>query len=54
MKQKLAPIFRALAKGQLGVPLLLMTILAMVILPIPAIVLDMLFTFNIVLACWSC
>ncbi|GHA58820.1 flagellar biosynthesis protein FlhA [Photobacterium aphoticum] len=50
MKQKLAPIFRALAKGQLGVPLLLMTILAMVILPIPAIVLDMLFTFNIVLA----
>ncbi|KLV06625.1 flagellar biosynthesis protein FlhA [Photobacterium aquae] len=50
MKQKLAPVFKALAKGQLGIPLLLMTILAMVMLPIPPMVLDMLFTFNIVLA----
>ncbi|EMD1178620.1 flagellar biosynthesis protein FlhA [Vibrio harveyi] len=37
-------------KGKIGVPILLMTILAMVILPIPPIVLDTLFTFNIVLA----
>ncbi|WP_299019552.1 flagellar biosynthesis protein FlhA [uncultured Photobacterium sp.] len=50
MKQKLTPLLQLLAKGQLGIPLLLMTILAMVILPIPPLVLDMLFTFNIVLA----
>ena len=50
MKQKLTPLIQLLAKGQLGIPLLLMTILAMVILPIPPFVLDMLFTFNIVLA----
>lgn len=50
MKHKLTPLLQLLAKGQLGIPLLLMTILAMVILPIPPMVLDMLFTFNIVLA----
>ncbi|WP_036824551.1 FHIPEP family type III secretion protein, partial [Photobacterium sanctipauli] len=50
MKQKLASTMQLLAKGQLGIPLLLMTILAMVILPIPPLLLDMLFTFNIVLA----
>ncbi|WP_434357907.1 flagellar biosynthesis protein FlhA [Parasalinivibrio latis] len=50
MKQRLAPISQILAKGQLGIPLLLMTILSMVMLPIPPFVLDMLFTFNIVLA----
>lgn len=50
MKQKLTPILQALAKGQLGIPLLLMTILGMVILPIPPFFLDMLFTFNIVIA----
>ncbi|MGF1691480.1 flagellar biosynthesis protein FlhA [Photobacterium kagoshimensis] len=50
MKQKLAPLISVLSKGQIGIPLLLMTILAMVILPVPPVVLDMLFTFNIVLA----
>ncbi|MDD1793538.1 flagellar biosynthesis protein FlhA [Enterovibrio sp. ZSDZ42] len=50
MKTKIATISQLLAKGKLGVPLLLMTILAMVMLPIPPFVLDILFTFNIVLA----
>ncbi|PSV42942.1 flagellar biosynthesis protein FlhA [Photobacterium indicum] len=50
MKQKLAPLLTLLAKGQLGIPLVLMIILAMVMLPIPPLVLDMLFTFNIVLS----
>ena len=42
------------AKGMrhsgLGVPLLLLVVLAMMTLPVPAILLDMLFTFNIALA----
>ncbi|OAN16695.1 flagellar biosynthesis protein FlhA [Photobacterium jeanii] len=50
MKQKLAPVLRQLSQGQLGIPLLLMTILGMVMLPVPPVLLDMLFTFNIVLA----
>lgn len=37
-------------KGLIGIPLVLLMILAMVILPLPALVLDALFTFNIVLA----
>lgn len=50
MKTKFASVNQLLAKGKLGIPLLLMTILAMVMLPIPPLLLDILFTFNIVLA----
>ncbi|HAI48434.1 MAG TPA: flagellar biosynthesis protein FlhA, partial [Enterobacteriaceae bacterium] len=39
-----------LLRGHLGVPLVLLSILAMVILPLPPALLDILFTFNIVLA----
>ncbi|WP_456297008.1 flagellar biosynthesis protein FlhA [Vibrio sp. AK197] len=37
-------------KGYLGIPLVLLMVLAMVILPLPPLLLDALFTFNIVLA----
>jgi len=36
--------------GQLGAPLLILMILAMMVLPLPAFVLDVLFTFNIALS----
>ncbi len=42
--------WRSLTKSYTGVPLLLLAVLAMVILPLPAWLLDTLFTFNIVLA----
>ncbi|MCV5245707.1 FHIPEP family type III secretion protein, partial [Escherichia coli] len=43
--------FLALLRGgNLGVPLVILCILAMVILPLPPLLLDALFTFNIVLA----
>ncbi len=38
------------SKGYLGIPFVLLMILAMVILPLPPLLLDALFTFNIVLA----
>ncbi|HCM0881739.1 TPA: flagellar biosynthesis protein FlhA [Vibrio parahaemolyticus] len=38
------------AKGYIGIPIVLLMILAMVILPLPPLLLDALFTFNIVLA----
>ncbi len=41
---------RGLSQGNLGVPLLLLVILAMVTLPVPAFLLDVLFTFNIALS----
>ena len=41
---------RSLSKGNLGVPLLLLIILAMVTLPVPPFLLDVLFTFNIALS----
>ncbi len=41
---------RLLMQGNIGVPLLLLTILGMMILPVPAFLLDMLFSFNIALA----
>ncbi|MFW1677687.1 flagellar biosynthesis protein FlhA [Pontibacter sp. JAM-7] len=41
---------RNLGQGNLGVPLLLMAILAMVTLPVPPFLLDTLFTFNITLS----
>lgn len=42
--------YRYLLKHGLGTPLLIMAGLAMVVLPMPAFLLDMLFTFNIALA----
>lgn len=41
---------KGLRHSGLGVPLLLLVILAMMTLPVPAILLDMLFTFNIAMA----
>jgi flagellar biosynthesis protein FlhA len=41
---------RGLSKGNLGIPLLLMMLLAMIILPMPAFLLDTFFTFNIALS----
>ena len=41
---------RSLGKGNLGVPFLLLVILAMVTLPMPPFLLDVLFTFNIALS----
>ncbi|EPN01421.1 flagellar biosynthesis protein FlhA, partial [Pseudomonas syringae pv. actinidiae ICMP 18804] len=39
-----------LGRGQLGVPLLLLIMLAMMMLPMPPFLLDVLFTFNIALS----
>ena len=41
---------RGLSQGNLGIPLFLLVILAMVMLPMPAFLLDVLFTFNIALS----
>ncbi len=41
---------RSLAQGNLGIPLLLLIVLAMVTLPMPPFLLDVLFTFNIALS----
>lgn len=41
---------QAATKGYIGIPIALLMILAMVILPLPPLLLDSLFTFNIVLA----
>ena len=50
MLKKIKPLLATLRAGHLGVPLVLLCILAMVILPLPPALLDILFTFNIVLA----
>lgn len=42
--------FRELSRNGLGAPILLVMMLAMVIIPLPAIALDMFFTFNITLS----
>jgi flagellar biosynthesis protein FlhA len=42
--------FGEFARNGLGVPLLVMTIIAMMVLPLPAFLLDVLFTFNISLS----
>jgi flagellar biosynthesis protein FlhA len=42
--------FKALAQGNLAVPILLIAILGMMTLPVPPFLLDLLFTFNIALA----
>ncbi|ARU26830.1 flagellar biosynthesis protein FlhA [Cellvibrio sp. PSBB006] len=41
---------RGLGRGSLGVPILLLMLLAMIILPMPAFLLDSFFTFNIALS----
>lgn len=41
---------RSLSQGNLGIPLLLLVVLAMVTLPIPPFLLDIFFTFNIALS----
>ncbi|MDO9104289.1 MAG: flagellar biosynthesis protein FlhA [Methylovulum sp.] len=44
---KIASGFRLLGKAELGAPLVIVMILAMIMLPLPAFLLDLLFTFNI-------
>ncbi|MTI63154.1 flagellar biosynthesis protein FlhA [Methylophaga sp.] len=46
----LAARFRSVVNGHLATPMILVALLAMVILPLPAFMLDMLFTFNIALS----
>src|SRR5690625_6549170 len=41
---------RGLSRGNLGVPLLLLALLGMMVLPLPPLLLDVLFTFNIALS----
>ena len=43
-------VLQGLAQGNLGVPILLLTILGMMTLPIPPFLLDVLFSFNIAMA----
>lgn len=45
--QQLSSNFRS---GRIGIPLLILSILAMIILPLPPLLLDILFTFNIAVA----
>ncbi|MFT2110266.1 flagellar biosynthesis protein FlhA [Marinomonas sp. 2405UD68-3] len=49
-RQEVLGRVRSVVTGHLGVPFLLLALLAMMILPIPAFLLDVLFTFNIALA----
>lgn len=44
---QIAPTFKS---GRIGIPILIISILAMIILPLPPLLLDILFTFNIALA----
>ncbi|NMG69052.1 flagellar biosynthesis protein FlhA [Parazoarcus communis] len=46
----LKPLLPILTSGQIGIPVIILSILAMIILPLPPLVLDMLFTFNISVA----
>ena len=50
MQKNIKQLLTTVRAGHLGVPLVLLAILAMVILPLPPMLLDILFTFNIVLA----
>jgi len=45
--QQLSATFRS---GRIGIPVLILSILAMIILPLPPLMLDVLFTFNIAMA----
>jgi flagellar biosynthesis protein FlhA len=47
---RIAGQVQGIFSGNLGIPILLLSLLAMMILPIPAFLLDVLFTFNIALA----
>jgi len=49
-RSRLAGQVQGVLSGNLGIPVLLLSLLAMMILPIPAFLLDVLFTFNIALA----
>ena len=42
--------FKILTQGNVAIPVILMAILGMMMLPVPAFLLDLLFTFNIALA----
>lgn len=42
--------FRGIGKGAFGIPIMLMMLLAMLVLPIPSLMLDAFFSFNIALA----
>jgi len=44
---KLTATLKILGKAELGAPLVIVIILAMIMLPLPAFLLDLLFTFNI-------
>ena len=44
---KIMSAIKLLGKAELGAPLVIMMILAMIMLPLPAFILDLLFTFNI-------
>jgi flagellar biosynthesis protein FlhA len=46
----LLPAVRDLARSGLGAPLLMIVVLAMVVMPLPAVALDVFFTFNIALS----
>ncbi|QKN82897.1 flagellar biosynthesis protein FlhA [Scandinavium goeteborgense] len=50
MTTKSKQLLTYISKGHLAIPLVLLSILAMIILPLPPALLDVLFTFNIVLA----
>ena len=45
--QQLTPTF---SSGRIGIPLLILSILAMIVLPLPPLLLDILFTFNIAMS----
>ncbi|WP_322783886.1 MULTISPECIES: flagellar biosynthesis protein FlhA [Marinomonas] len=49
-RSRIAGQVQGIFSGNLGIPILLLSLLAMMILPIPAFLLDVLFTFNIALA----
>ncbi|WP_318013641.1 flagellar biosynthesis protein FlhA [Marinomonas sargassi] len=49
-RSRLAGQAQGIFRGSLGIPVLLLSLLAMMILPIPSFLLDVLFTFNIALA----
>lgn len=50
MAEQAVPSFRNVTQNNLGVPLLLLTLLGMMILPVPPFLLDTLFSFNIALS----
>ncbi|RUM56029.1 MAG: flagellar biosynthesis protein FlhA [Marinomonas sp.] len=49
-RQRILGQTRGILSGNLGVPFILLALLAMMVLPLPAFLLDVLFTFNIALA----